>query len=248
MRDVGGEAALARLGSLQLADLRLERGRHLVERLRPGAELVAPFDRQPRLEQAFGQRVGGRARPRDRPQRAAREHGPRERGEQHEDPDAAEQDVAQHRQLVPHAVLREEEVELRAVPGRRAGDEEVVACDRRALVTELAAVDDRAQSRRHRAQRDARAGEERAPTSSGDREEVTAALVGVDEGARVAVGGRDVEVPPRLDDARVDRVREQVVADEEVGAGGERDPREAHREREHEGEPAAEGHELASKR
>jgi hypothetical protein len=52
--DVGGEAPLPRLGGLQLADLRLQRSRHLVERLRPGAELVAALDGQPRLEQALG--------------------------------------------------------------------------------------------------------------------------------------------------------------------------------------------------
>jgi len=82
-------------------DLRLERGRHLVERLRPGAELVLALDRQPRLEQALGERVRGVARPRDRPQRAPREHHAGERRQQHEQPDTDEQDVPQHRELVP---------------------------------------------------------------------------------------------------------------------------------------------------
>ena len=248
VRDVGREAALPRLRSLQLADLRLQRGGHLVERLRPGAELVPALHRQPRLEQALGQRLRRAAGPRHRPERTAREHDSRECRQQHEDPDPAEQHVAQHRQLVPQAVLGEEEVELPPVRGGSAGDEEPVARDGRALVAELAAPDDLSQAGGHRAQRDARAGEERLAAASGDREKVASAFVRVDELARVAVGRRDGEVPPRLHDARVDRVREQVVPDEEVRARRQRDPRQAHRQREHEGEPATEGHEPASKR
>ena len=93
MRDVGREAPLARLGGRERLDLRLERAGHLVERLRPGAELVLAFDRQACLEQALRERMRRRAGPRDRPQGLPCEHGSRERGEEHEHRAADEQDV-----------------------------------------------------------------------------------------------------------------------------------------------------------
>jgi hypothetical protein len=224
VRHVGGEAPLARLGGRERGDLGLERGGHLVERLRPGAELVLPLDRQPRLEQAFRQRVRGLARPGDGPKRSARQQDPRAGGEEDEDADPAEQDVPQLRQLVPEAVLGEEEVEVRPVRGGRTRDHVAGSADLCALVAQLATGHDLAKPVRHGLQRDLRAREVHAPAAGRDGLEVAAAPVRVDEVVRV--GGperpRDVEVAPRLGDARVDRVRQQVVADDEVRPRAER--------------------------
>jgi hypothetical protein len=90
---VRSEAPLSRARLRERVDLRLERRRHLVERLRPGAELVLALDREPGLEQPLGERVRRVTRLRDRPQRLAREHGPRERGQQDEQAAADKQDV-----------------------------------------------------------------------------------------------------------------------------------------------------------
>src|SRR5438067_5539519 len=69
-------------------------------------------------------------------------------GQKYEHPAASEQDVAEHRQLVPQALLGEEEVELR-IAGRPAHDEVVRAGDRLTLVAELPAANDPPQARRH---------------------------------------------------------------------------------------------------
>jgi hypothetical protein len=181
VRHVGGEAALPRLGGRQRGDLRLERRGHLVERLRPGAELVPALDRQPRLEQALRERVCGLARPGDRPQRAARQQDPRDRGQEDEDADPDEEDVPQLRQLVPEVVLGEEEVEVRAVRGGRAGDHVALAADRRALVAQVAAGHDLPEAVRHGLHGDLRAREVDTATTRHHGLEPAAAAIRVDE-------------------------------------------------------------------
>ena len=95
VRDVRGEAPLAGLRLVQRLDLLLQRRRHLVERLGPGAELVAPLDREPCLQEPFRERVRGDARLRDRAKRPPREQRADESREQHHDPEPGEQDVAE---------------------------------------------------------------------------------------------------------------------------------------------------------
>jgi hypothetical protein len=67
VRHVGGEAPFARLRFREGADLLLERLGHLVERGRPGTELIVACDRKPGLEEPFRERVRRCARLRDRP-------------------------------------------------------------------------------------------------------------------------------------------------------------------------------------
>jgi hypothetical protein len=250
VRDVGGEAALAGLRRREGLDLRLERRRHLVEGLRPGAELVLPLDREPRLEEALRQRPGGLSGARDRPQHLAREHHSNEGGEDHQDADAREQDVAQLLQLVPQVGLRVEEVELRALPRRPARDEVVGSREGLPLVAELAAPHDPAQLLRNLAQADVRRGHERAPALNQDSSELAPALERLDERFRAVaqVGGSHRQVPPRLQDARVDRVGEEVVPHDEVRPCGERHAREAHRQGKRDREAPAKRHCPASSR
>ena len=63
VRDVGDEPAVLRLGGLEPADRVAERLGHPVERLRPGAELVARGHRDAGREVAAFDPLGRAARP-----------------------------------------------------------------------------------------------------------------------------------------------------------------------------------------
>src|SRR5207253_9173220 len=139
--DVRGEAALASLGRGQGRDFRLERRRHLVEGLRPAAELVLTFDREPRFEQSLRKRPGCVTRLRNGPERATGKERADERGDEHQDADPDEQDVPELRELVAEALLREEVIELRIAAGRPADDDVVRAGHRLARVAKLAPGD-----------------------------------------------------------------------------------------------------------
>src|ERR671922_1978905 len=144
---------------------------------------------------------------------------------------------------MPQTLLREEEVELPVVRSGRAGDEVVRAGDVRALVAELAATHDLLQALGNLLQR-YQPREVHLVVPNRDRLELTAALVRLHEpgGAPVCLPVRagDVEVAPRLRDARVDGVLEQVVAHDDVRSGAERGRREPDRQREGDREAAAE--------
>ena len=108
VRDVGREAPLAGLRLRELVDLRLERVGHLVERRRPGAELVLALDREPRVEEASASDRAVLARATGASMRRA-SSSPARAAKTITTPEPGEQD-AQLGQLVPELLLGEEEV------------------------------------------------------------------------------------------------------------------------------------------
>ena len=144
------------------------------------------------------------------------------------------------------ALLGEEEVEP-PTAGRPADDEVVGTGDRPALVAEAAPRDEPAQLGRNRRQADGEAGLEGLPAFDSDRLEAPP-LVCVQQRVRAFVRGRDLEVAPGLLRRRVDRVGQQVVPDDDVGADCERRSAGSNREHERDRQPAAKGHQPTSKR
>ena len=100
VRDVRGEAPLARLGLREGTDLLLERLGHLVERRRPGAELVVGLDRKPGLEQPLREGVGRLARLRDRAENPPGDERAGGRGENDHDAPPRQEDRPQLREVV----------------------------------------------------------------------------------------------------------------------------------------------------
>ena len=143
VRDIGGEAALARLSLREGADLLLERLGHLVERRGPDTELVVGLDRKPGLEETLGERVCRFARLRDRAEDPAgdeRAGGCRE--SDHDDP-PDEEDRPELREVVAQDLLGEEEVELGLRRWRpSAGDEVRRVRDPDSLEREVALPDE----------------------------------------------------------------------------------------------------------
>ena len=250
MRDVGGETPFARLGRRERGDLGLECSGHLVERLRPDAELVPALDRQARLQQALRKRPRRAARLRDGSQRPARERPADQRGEHDQDADADQQDVPQVGELVPDLLLGEEEVELR-VAARAADDQVARPGDSLPLVADVSVTHDLAERGGHlaRALLEARRERPARPDPHG-LEAAAGALVGLEQGvwARLQIRGCDLEVRARLPGGAVDRVGEEVVADDEVRARREGSGGEADRKHERDRQAAPEGHQPASRR
>ena len=112
VRHVRGEAPLARLRLGQGTDLLLERVGHLVERRRPGAELVVGLDGEPGVEQTLGERVRRRARLPDRAENPAGDERAGGPGEDDHDAPPRKKDRPELREVVSQGFLGEEEVEL----------------------------------------------------------------------------------------------------------------------------------------
>jgi hypothetical protein len=84
-------------------DLLLERLGHLVERRRPGAELVVGIDRKPSLEQPLREGVGGLARLRDRSENPSSDERARRRREDNHDDPTHQENRPQLREVVVRA-------------------------------------------------------------------------------------------------------------------------------------------------
>ena len=207
MGDVGREPPLAGLSRRERGDLLLERLGHLVERLGPRAELVLPLDRQPRLQEALGERMGRLARARDGPQRPPCQNRTGKRGEQDEDPAADQQAVAEHQELVPEALLREEVVELGLLAHGPADDQVVRPRDRAPLVRELLVPHEPAQRERDLLEPEVQARGKLQAALDADGVEATRAPVGLEQLRRppLQVERSDPKVAPGLLRGGVDR-------------------------------------------
>ena len=240
VRDVGGEAPLARLSLRERADLLLECLGHLVERRRPDTELVVGLDRKPRLEEPLGERMSRFARLRDRAKNAAgneRTSGCRE--SDHSDP-ADEEDRLQLRKVVAQLLLGEEEVELGLRRWRPSARDEVRRVrDPDSLEREVALLHECLHARRNvcPVEREGR----REPLILDDRGRLETGASGI-EGEQVGAfpacaslsekGVREQEVRPCLLDRALDGVVEPSVPDDQIGPEREDPGRERGDERE----------------
>ncbi len=244
VRDVGGEPPLSFLRRGERRDLRVERLRHLVERARPGAELVLPLDRQPCLQKSLGQRARCVAGACNGRQRATSDERACSGGEEHEQQRAADEDVPQVGELAPQLVLGEEEVEVDVRSGHASPDEDVArAPDVDALVRQLAVLDELLDVVRHliRAERDAR--REGLPSAHADGVEEAAQLERLQQGVRVVADVlREHEVEARLVERALGRVVEPRLAHHRIRADRERERGEPADEREGHGEATTEPH------
>ena len=241
--DVGGEPALAGLGVGEGGDLGLEGIGHVVERRRPGAELVAPGGGQAGIQQTLGQRARGRARPGHGLQCAPRQHGADQARQRDQHEPARHQDVAQLIEVGPDLGLVVEVVQLGAVRRQRLGHDQVRhPGDRPAFVCDLARVREPAQVGRNRqppggdAAVGADDGRKRPPRGEAGLEPADVAL------AAVQRRSRDQGVQPAVLQSPAGRLVQAVVPDDEVGAerqGARREPPHHHeRDRQPPAQPA----------
>ncbi len=251
VRHVRGEAPFARLRLREGTDLLLERLGHLVERGRPGAELVVGVDRKPGLEEPLREGVGSLARLRDRAENAPGDERAGGRGEHDDEAPPRQEDRSQLREVVVEGLFGEEEVELcQRGWNLPTGDEVRLAGDPDPFVGEVALPHEVLHPGGDLDLQGGEARREGRPFADQcDRLETGTPTVEVHEAGDVLSGGRSTEngsreheVRARLRERTRDGIVEARLTDDEVRAERERTGRdrdnEGERDREAPSEPA----------
>ncbi len=120
MGHVRGEPPLPFAGLGQRRDLGLQGRGHLVERGRPGPELVVGLHRQPGVEQSLSHRSRGPAGPGHRAEGPPGQQQPGQRRQQHGEDPPGSQDDGQLLEVVPEPGFVEHEVQLDVPVGHRS--------------------------------------------------------------------------------------------------------------------------------